>query len=133
LYSIGVDYRYIRKGKEMAGNDKKTPRKGDIIVYSYEYFNHVHYDNRLGIITDNDYLTWNKTQLLCILGKKYNKGVGDIVEKYYGNFNDKQVDYIFKEVRYIIHINDFYEEYQDIRKYVFIDCVPDNMFTEFNY
>jgi hypothetical protein len=117
----------------MTENDDKTIRKGDIIVYSYDYFNHVHYDNRHGIITDSDYLTWNKKQLIHIFGTKHYNCVLDIICDNYGNWNEKQIEYIFKEVRYLIHIHDFYEEYRDIRKYVFIDCVPENIFTSFCY
>jgi hypothetical protein len=117
----------------MTKNKEKPVQKGDIIVFSYDYFNHVHYDNRLGIITDSDYLTFNKTQLLYIFGKKHFNSVVDIICDNYGKLNDKQVEYIFKEVRYIIHVHDFYEEYQNIRKYVFIDCVPDKMFTSICY
>lgn len=117
----------------MTENDGKTILKGTIIVFTYDYFDHVHYDNRHGIITDSDYLTFDKKQLLYIFGRKHFNSVLDVVENYYGNLNEKQVDYIFKEVRYIIHINNFYNEYRDIRKYVFIDCIPDKRFTSICY
>jgi hypothetical protein len=66
---------------------KKHLKKGDIIVYSYDYFNHVHYDNRQGIITDSDYLTFSKKQLMYIFGTKQYNCVFDVIDNNYGNLN----------------------------------------------
>ncbi|MDR1198674.1 MAG: hypothetical protein LBK94_06635 [Prevotellaceae bacterium] len=107
-------------------------KRGDIIVYTYDYFSWIHYDNRKGIITDSDYLTFNKQQLIYFFSITKIQNIQNIninIVNNYGNLNKEDIENLFNWIRFII-INDvdYNLWYKDIKEYVLIDCVPKKRF-----
>jgi hypothetical protein len=117
---------------KMAKNGIKTAQKGNIIVYTEDYFTWVHYDNRQGITTDSDYLIFDKQQLICFFGKTKIQSLNNInmniVNNNYGKLNKEDIEYLFNFVRYIIINDNLFELYRDIKEYILLDCIPENRF-----
>lgn len=115
----------------MTKNRVKPPKKGSFIVFSYDYFIHIHYDNRWGIITDSDYLAFSKKNLECFFENNLTKNDSKLIDilNDFGRLNEKQVEYMFDCIEYVIKNDDFYSWYGEIKEYILLEGVPEKKFV----